>query len=565
MKGFGARHRSVATARMLHEIEADAKALLEDASRDAAADRLLLHTGELAQALLDSAAGAHGDVDDFGDLERRLAALTHTAARAWGERGARAAHAQSLRAQLAALPAASFPETLAVVVPAGFAAQELSPERCARAAREWRRFRDRPPVVLAGRPAGTTLGAVVAWACGAERAITVGTARSGASVARALSLSPALAHAVLGVPATTTYAIVDDSASGAAAIADWLHGHGVGRDRIVFLPGDVPAGEPRVLVEAAERHDLSAGAWRALLFDDKTTWPPAAPVDERRKWRFSEGGRRWLAKFAGYGRHGERKLDRARRLARAGFIAAPREFRDGFLVTEWIEAENVSSLPDGAAREDLVETVAAYLAFLAREFPVKDSGAGASPPQLLAVARHYASARLGRDAADLLGRWDGLLAGIAEHARRVATDNRLHRWEWLRLPGGGWMKADALDHAETPDGAGPQDIAWDVAGAVVELSLADDETAVLLARLAREAGYRPDPSSLRFHELAYCAHQLGVCSHALAACGADREEAMRLDAEARRYTARLQRLLELPIPAGLPGLIVPVGIGPRLR
>lgn len=66
--------------------------------------------------------------------------------------------------------------------------------------------------------------------------------------------------------------------------------------------------------------DLSAGAWRKLFYNDENDYPPSQPQHERRKYLCRTQGRErlWL-KFAGLGRYGEQKLERARALAEAGF------------------------------------------------------------------------------------------------------------------------------------------------------------------------------------------------------------------------------------------------------
>src|SRR3954453_21950736 len=72
--------------------------------------------------------------------------------------------------------------------------------------------------------------------------------------------------------------------------------------------------------------------------------------------------------------------------------------------------------------------------------------------------------------------------------RHVLTDNRMHAWEWLVTPEGRILKADALDHHRGNDLVGPQDVAWDLAGAAVELELDEDGLERLSASLIRARG-----------------------------------------------------------------------------
>ena len=47
--------------------------------------------------------------------------------------------------------------------------------------------------------------------------------------------------------------------------------------------------------------------------------------------------------------------------------------------------------------------------------------------------------------------WREGLDTISGRLRRVITDNRMHAWEWLRLPEGRWLKADARVCLEFPN------------------------------------------------------------------------------------------------------------------
>jgi hypothetical protein len=66
------------------------------------------------------------------------------------------------------------------------------------------------------------------------------------------------------------------------------------------------------------------------------------------------------------------------------------------------------------------------------------------------------------------------------------------------------VKLDALDHSQAHDLVGPQDIAWDVAGAEVEFDL----DAAATRSLAEAAG--ADPVMLELFRTAYPAFQAGL-------------------------------------------------------
>ena len=66
---------------------------------------------------------------------------------------------------------------------------------------------------------------------------------------------------------------------------------------------------------AAAMTDISGGHWRARRDWGEGGWPAANVQQERRKFLFRTPEGDWLAKFAGLGESGERKLRRARKLA----------------------------------------------------------------------------------------------------------------------------------------------------------------------------------------------------------------------------------------------------------
>jgi hypothetical protein len=137
----------------------------------------------------------------------------------------------------------------------------------------------------------------------------------------------------------------------------------------------------------------------------------------------------------------------------------------------------------------------------------------------------------------------------ARAARPVEVDARMHAWEWLVTDDGRLLKTDAVDHCDGRDPVGCQDIAWDLAGAVVELRLDPGETTALRRALA-ERGHPVEPEPLAFYLSAYLAFQLGL--HASAADAAeDVAERARLQAAADRYRRWLEAGDDRQDPVGL--------------
>jgi hypothetical protein len=253
----------------------------------------------------------------------------------------------------------------------------------------------------------------------------------------------------------------------------------------------------------AALQDIGGGRWRDVR--SFTNRPPGGGRHERRKFLLTSASGTFLLRFAGLGSAGEAVLRRAQALSDACFVPAVLGLRHGFLVERWL-AEAQPLDPASVGPSLLVERLADYLAFRAHHLPA-GPGDGASPPELAAMVKRNSEILFGRPV-DVT-----LLAEAAERLgpclRRVATDNRLHRWEWLHLPDGRLLKADATDHCCGHDLIGCQDITWDVVGARIELRLDDACIFRLLTALARR-GIVVQSELLRFYEPCYAALHAGM-------------------------------------------------------
>ncbi|QYF87799.1 hypothetical protein [Brevundimonas sp. PAMC22021] len=497
----------------------------------AAVFRVFLRLSSLLQGWADAESEAAGDIDDVSDAQDQLMAVLVELARAFDEawthpdEPAPSVDLERLRPLVRLAP-----HRLTLKHPEGFAYYALYPELYLQAARGL----PNGCVVIGLRSIGVGLAALVAAVADARACITVRP--RGEPFARSLDISSALRARILDDP-QATFVLVDEgpglSGSSLGGAADWLESQGVPAERIVFMPshsGDLgPHAQPhhRARWDTAERRvasfeavilnapgaplaawfedvagkptrplkDLSGGAWRKL-----SPWPdaPADPSREARKYRLTTERGLYLLSFVGLDATAEEKLERARALSRAGFAPEPLALRHGFLLEPWI---------DGGApeRRQIVQALGPYLAFRASAFPAPHQGATLN--ELFAMARQNLREALG-DAAPDLGAWtERRLEQLQAASRPVHIDGRLHRWEWLQGPGG-VLKTDAVDHSQSHDLIGPQDIAWDVAGAVVEFDLSAAERSVLLSET------NAAPELCDFMTVAYLGFQVGWWSMA---------------------------------------------------
>jgi hypothetical protein len=475
----------------------------------------LVETGQLVQGVADAGADA-GPLEDF--LHALAAAFVRSADTHYQQIG-----------ELPVVTAMPLPTSVELKLPEGFAFYAVYPEAYIDAAR--RLALSGAPRVIGIRSIGTTLGAVVAAALDAPKAITVRP--FGDPFARRVELPDAI------IDRDAHYLIVDEgpglSGSSFGGVADWLEHRGVPLERIAFLPSH--AGEPGPQASARHRRRWRDAQRSPANFNARFLDHRFGPLEafhaggawQRQKYLGVRGATRVLLKFAGIGAIGERKLEMARALHAAGFVPEPFGLVHGFLVERW--CDDAQPL---AARDKPVEEVGRYIGARARLFPAGEDS-GASIAELLTMCRRNIGLALGDDHGRALGTWD--VRSLRQRVRRVRTDNKLDAEEWLRLPNGRLLKADAVDHHQAHDLVGCQDLAWDVAGAISEFALAEDEARRLIASSEQASGRSLDPSLLDFYRIAYAAFRLGQASLAMEMDGGDR-------ASRGRYLRQLQLLLQ---------------------
>jgi hypothetical protein len=549
-----------------------------------------LHAG-LAAAFIDAAELAQGLADaEFNGTGRDAVSPVQDTAMAMVMGLAAALHDSWRRSYLRSdvhldaaidrLAALELPATVECKRPEGYAFYALYPETYFAAAESLKH--SGPLKIIGIRSIGLGLAALIAAATGAEPPLSVRPV--GHPFARRLSLDSSLVQRLFGSRGPARFVIADEgpglSGSSFAAVIDLLTAHGVPEADIVLFPSH--AGPPGVRASDdrlsrwqkldrriasfedefiahtdASRNlaywfsdlvgppvspiiDLSAGRWRAHAPEDPC--PPAHLQQEARKYLLRTKSGSWLVKFAGLDRPGRRKQVMASALGEEGFVPEALALRYGFIIEPWLERVRGLAL-DEASKERLTPRLGAYLGFRARHFPARPE-TGASVDRLADMLLHNGSQVLDKAA-------HAALEDFCRHASaanlsfpRVATDNRLHPWEWRETEDGRIVKTDALDHAFGHDLIGCQNIAWDVAGATVEFGLTTDQRESLARQVELAAGEPLDRRLLDFLLPCYLAFQLGYYTLAAEAVSFDAEEQERLRHHAGIYSRHLRRLAE---------------------
>lgn len=487
----------------------------------------LVACGELEAALADGGPRGAGAARALGRETDRLAAAAL---------GARC----DVEAAVATIGALAMPEVVTVSVQEGFAFYALHPESYARAAVSVPPS-SRGALVVGIRTIGSTLSAIVRAALvgRGENASRITVRPRGSPHDRYLELADAERAAVRDACERGADVLVVDEGPGRSgstflATAEALARAGIAPERITLFFSHEP--DPArlasrdaiarfrpfhvVVVPAGVRVpcagvDLSAGAWRTRAYAKRggeAAWPASFTQTERRKLLLPS---RRLAKFEGLGRTGTSAAARAVALASAAFAPAPRDEGDGWLSYEWAG--------DPLASDDLDEAVIERVAELCTTRPALCPATTPSSKLEAMVAKNLAVG---------VGRID---APVLPVVRLAVVDGRMAPHEWLRAPGGGLLKSDGASHGDDHFFPGPTDIAWDLAGAIVEWQLDARARAQLLAAYERRTG---DDARARIDAwiLAYVAFRLAFTSVGLDAAQSP-AEAARLARDVARYRA----------------------------
>jgi hypothetical protein len=241
--------------------------------------------------------------------------------------------------------------------------------------------------------------------------------------------------------------------------------------------------------------------------------------------KFLSRDRRHLFKFEGFGSFGQKALRHAEVLAQAGFGPVAKNAGDGMI--RYAKAEGRPCLASQISTA-LLEHIAEYCAFRTREFAVRET----SGSQLEDMARFNLQKEFGPDV--------DFAPGSLATANPVLVDGRMHPHEWIQRDHT-FIKVDGTSHGDDHFFPGPADIAWDLAGAIVEWQLDDTASQFLLEKFQQLTG---DDARHRIGAflLAYTIFRLGYCSMALTTVMGTPDEA-RLARACEKYRSLVFEML----------------------
>jgi hypothetical protein len=269
--------------------------------------------------------------------------------------------------------------------------------------------------------------------------------------------------------------------------------------------------------------DISGGEWRSHFRYPADTmpavWPPLEPA------RFLARDEQSIFRFEGFGHYGGAVGARAALLADCGY--APRYLGSQCGFGEYALVPGRTLTLADCSRE-LLERMAGYLALRGTAL----ASHAEQTPELQAMLRWNWQNEFGEE----LGSAESQMS-----TERVAIcDGRMLPHQWLRSEPGVLLKLDAGTHGDNHFFPGPCDIAWDVAGTIVEWELQGNARKHFVGEYTRRSG---DRIAERLHPylLAYATFRMGWSSMAVAAMQGECDE-MLLTRDYRRYRAQAQLL-----------------------
>jgi hypothetical protein len=445
------------------------------------------------------------------------------------------------------------PETISISPPEGFTYYALHPLDFARVVEQ---IPDHAAkcAVIGVRSIGTTLSAVTTAALNMRgRAATRITVRpSGHPYSRTAEFSPEQERWIAEqLTQSAQFLVVDEgpgrSGSTFLSVVEGFGRLGVHRERITIVGSRAFYPEGLCAENAAERWRglhyvctapsvstrflnfpyIGGGDWRTYFCGAEEEWPESWTQMERLK--FFSPDRRQFFKFEGMGPLGREVRERAFALASAGFSPAVFDAGDGFLSYTAVEGRHLRKQD---VSPSLLEQIARYCSFRASEF--------------ICTARP--NSELGRmlefNVQQEFGRDLKLEPGQLASATPLLADGRMQPHEWIASREGKVLKTDAISHGDNHFFPGPCDIAWDLAGTVVEWELDAQATEFLLSKFRQFSGLHISPQ-FQNYMLAYCVFRLGFCKMATSTVAGSREEC-RLESAYRNYRAKAEQLLASP-------------------
>lgn len=252
--------------------------------------------------------------------------------------------------------------------------------------------------------------------------------------------------------------------------------------------------------------EFSAGLWRKHLIQSEKDYPAVHPHHEKRKYLLKGKGKEnntiLLAKFAGLGNYGKEIIKRGIVLGKSRFCPEIRGYANGFVIMPFIEG--VPMKPENVD-EEFIKFVAEYFALINNEFTAELT---ATWENMTAMILQNTTEGLGSEWVENAQRVIKQFPSSSYQHNVVAIDGHVMSHEWIKTENG-FKKVDSLEHWSDQFFIGCQNIAWDIAGFMIEFELEEKMKRKLVDHYIRLTNDVDIESRLPFYLTAYCAFRIG--------------------------------------------------------
>jgi hypothetical protein len=429
-----------------------------------------------------------------------------------------------------------FPERIEVSIPEGFVYYGLYPETYMQAAEEfYNDFKPETVVCIGLRTIGTALSAIVECTlCGRGCEVRSFTVRPrGDPFDRYIEISGDLEKSILENQ-HSIFVLVDEgpglSGSSIAGTFRKLRQFGIPRKNIALFTSWIPDGSAffseyakaewplykkysgnfeKQWIESKRLEkefkckitdDISAGNWRYTIYNSENEFPAVHNQHERRKYLvLCDNQERSVLKFAGLGRYGKRMFERAGVLEE--FSPSPLSLKNGFLQMKFIDGKPMAKVD---IEESFIKRVVGYLAFVKNHFRAEPIVSFDEMTEMISV---NITEGLGKPWIEKLNIRKRFLPGI--YGREpVAVDGHMMPHEWIKTESG-YIKTDSIEHHSDQFFHGCQDIAWDIAGSIIEFGLNGSRKKGFVDLCKEKIDNRDLEKRIDFYIIAYLAYRLG--------------------------------------------------------
>lgn len=266
---------------------------------------------------------------------------------------------------------------------------------------------------------------------------------------------------------------------------------------------------------------VGSGLWREKFLPSKASWPGSWTSMERSKFISHDGCR--LLKFHGYGRFGEEVGARLNAITQAGFGPQYLGSEQGFGCTRIVTGRpaNRVDLSPG-----LLKRISEYCAFRAIHLGTDHATTG----ELKRAVEANWEFEFGSNITPELH---------LDIVRPVIADGKMQPHEWI-INGETALKIDSETHGDDHFFPGPTDIAWDLAGTIVEWRLSTEQAGTFLSHY-RELTGDDARERMRSYLLAYATFRFAYCKMGAQAMAATPDE----DLLTRDYYAYREHAMRL--------------------